>query len=79
MSEFHNAWYTTCRIHKDVEHPLWRKCPKCSEVITYSEEDLQIAFNDSRHFTPIEDAGIERRTFVNFKQWFLHFKNRKKI
>jgi hypothetical protein len=40
MSEFHDAWYKTCSVHKDTEHPMWRKCPKCSEVITYSEEEV---------------------------------------
>ena len=39
-SEFHTAFYRNCPVHKDVEHPLWRKCPKCSEVITYSEEEV---------------------------------------
>jgi len=29
MSEFHKAFYTTCIIHKKVEHPKWRKCWKC--------------------------------------------------
>lgn len=40
MSEFHKAFYVNCPIHKDIEYPLWRKCPKCSVVITYTEEAL---------------------------------------
>lgn len=39
MSEFHNAFYITCKKH-DVEHPKWRKCPKCEEIVTYSEEEM---------------------------------------
>ena len=44
MSEFHNAFYTTCRKH-DIEHPKWRKCPKCEEVISYSEEEVNDLFD----------------------------------
>lgn len=41
MSEFHKAFYVNCPVHKEIEHPIWRKCPKCSEVITYSEEEVK--------------------------------------
>ena len=44
MSEFHNAFYITCRKH-DIEHPKWRKCPKCEEVISYSEEEINDLFD----------------------------------
>lgn len=40
MSEFRKAFYMHCPIHEEIEHPKWRKCPKCEEVITYSEEEV---------------------------------------
>jgi len=40
MSEFHNAFYRMCPVH-EIEHPKWRKCPKCEEKIVYSEEEMK--------------------------------------
>jgi len=40
MSEFHNAFYRMCSIH-EIEHPKWRKCPKCEEKIIYSEKEVE--------------------------------------
>jgi len=61
MSDFHKAWYITCSIHKEIEHPLWRKCPKCSAVITYTEEELMDLMNEF-------SWRLDKR--ITFKEWF---------
>ena len=45
--------------------------------IRYTAEDLKTAFNDSRLYSAIENSDYCPRTFVNFKQWFLHFNKKK--
>ena len=40
MSEFHDAFYTTCVLHKEEHYPKWRKCPKCKIVKVYSEKEI---------------------------------------
>ena len=41
MSEFSKAFYINCSVHKEVNHPIWRPCPKCSAVIVYSVEEVK--------------------------------------
>lgn len=80
MSEFHTAFYKTCHIHKDTEYPLWRKCPKCSKVITYSEEEVTRLLNEcwdaSRDYTDqiirisIGLSNFSQPTLPNKTKWF---------
>lgn len=74
MSEFHKAFYVNCPIHKDVEHPLWRNCPKCSEVITYTEEEVaRIAKDFFYHWYNAPGQNTEE----GFNKWFETNKKKK--
>lgn len=77
MSEFHNAFYITCKKH-DVEHPKWRKCPKCIEVVTYSEEDVLKLIEIINWYDNESDVCPNYYPFTEGKtmwEWFESFKN----
>ena len=69
MSEFRKAFYIHCPIHEEIEHPKWRKCPKCEGVITYSEEEvLNLLKRHSWEMCDLDWYSIDTDWFENNKK-----------
>lgn len=87
MSEFHKAFYVNCLKH-DIEYPKWRKCPKCTAIINYSEEEMlkliRQAFQAARTKRKVEMkvgydyiTGLKRKyLYPDAKEWFESFKKK---
>lgn len=66
MSEFHKAFYLTCPMHRDVEHPFWRECPKC-EADKREKEIVIAAKNYAGFDIDVDPDDYDERYFQKHK------------